>query len=65
MNKWDNLPKRYIFENNEKTLFETNNFCEMQQYIKHTVGELTQYDMMITTNYIHILYYGYTLMIKK
>ena len=65
MSKWDNLPKRYVFENAEKTLFETNDFFEMQQYIKYNVGELTQYDMIITMNYIHILYYGYTLMIRK
>jgi len=65
MGKWDNLPKRYVFEDTEKTLFETNIFSEMQQYIKYTVGELTQYDMIMTMNYLHILYYGYTLMIKK
>ena len=65
MGKWDNLPKRYVFEDTEKTLFETNDFFEMQQYIKYNIGELTQYDMIMTTNYLHILYYGYTLMIKK
>lgn len=59
------MNKKYIFENKEKTLIETNNLNELSKYILENIGELTQYDIIETFNYIHILYYGYSLMIKK
>ena len=65
MNKWDNTPKRFIFENGSKTLFETNDISEMNNYIRYNYGELEQYNMNETDKYITIYYYGYTLMIKK
>lgn len=65
MSKWDNMPKRFVFESNEKTLFETNSIFEMRDYISHNVGELIQTDIMVTDNYIHFIYLGYTLLIYK
>lgn len=59
------MNKKYVFENHEKTLIKTNNLNELSKYILENIGELTQYDIMETSNYIHILYYGYSLMIKK
>ena len=55
---------KYIFENHEKTLIETNDLNELTNYISHNIGELTQYDIIRTFSYIVILYYGYSLMIK-
>jgi len=59
------MDKKYIFENSEKTLIKTNDLNELSKYILENIGELTQYDIMETSDYIHILYYGYSLMIKK
>ena len=59
------MDKKYIFENKEKTLIKTDDLNELSKYILENIGELTQYDIMETSNYIHILYYGYSLMIKK
>lgn len=57
--------KRFIFESTEKTLYETNDISDMCNYINHNYPELTQHGIMHTANYVHILYYGYTLMIHK
>lgn len=59
------MDTKYTFENNEKTLIETDNLYKLSKYILENIGELTQYDIIETSNYIHILYYGYSLMIKK
>ena len=59
------MDKKYIFENKEKTLIKTDDLNELSKYILENIGELTQYDIMETSNYIHILYYGYSLMIKN
>lgn len=55
---------KYIFENYEKTLFETDDLNELSNYISENIGELTQYDIIRTFDYMVILYYGYSLMIK-
>ena len=55
---------KYIFESNEKTLLETDDLDELTNYISQNIGELTQYDIIRTSDYIVILYYGYSLMIK-
>ena len=60
-----NKPKRFIFESTEKTLYETNDISDMCNFINHNYPELIQREIMHTTNYIHILYVGYTLMIRK
>ena len=57
--------KRFIFESTEKTLLETDDITELCNYINHESIELVQYGMMNTINYIHFMYHGYTLMIKK
>lgn len=58
--------KKYIFENKQKTLFETNSIYELNVYIRENVkDELVQYAIIDSMNYINICYYGYTLMIKK
>jgi len=58
--------KKYIFENKQKTLFETNSIYELNVYIRENIkDELVQYAIIDSMNYIHICYYGYTLMIKK
>ena len=55
---------KYIFENNEKTLIQTNDLNEISNYISNNVGELIQYDIIRTFDYMVILYHGYSLMIK-
>lgn len=66
MNKMFTESKKYIFENKQKTLFETNSIYELNIYIRENIAdELVQYAIIDTMNYIHICYYGYTLMIKK
>ena len=45
-----NKPKRFIFENSEKTLYETNDISEMCNYINHNYPELTQRGIMHTAN---------------
>ena len=55
---------KYIFENYEKTLIETNDLGELANYISDNIGELIQYDILRTFDYMVILYYGYSLMIK-
>lgn len=57
--------KRYIFENHEKTLIETNDIKELTNYINNNIGDLTQYDIIETFEYTFIFYYGYSLMIKR
>ena len=56
--------EKYIFENSEKTLIKTNNLNELSKYISENIDELTQYDIIETFDYMVILYYGYSLMIK-
>ena len=58
--------KKYIFEDKQKTLFETNSIYELNVYIRENVkDELVQYAIIDSMHYINICYYGYTLMIKK
>ena len=57
--------KKYIFENEHETLYETDDFSEMRNYIGNFVNELTLSDMYETINYIIFHFYGYYLMIKK
>ena len=57
--------KRFIFENSYRTLYETDDISEMCNYINHNYPELTQRGIMHTAEYVHILYCGYTLMIRK
>lgn len=61
MNYW----KKYIFENEHETLYETDDFSEMKNYISDFVNELTLSDMYESINYIIFHFYGYYLMIKK
>ena len=61
MNDW----KKYIFENEHKTLYETDDFSEMKNYISDFTDELTLSDMYESMNYITLHFYGYNLMIKK
>jgi hypothetical protein len=61
MNDW----KKYIFENEHKTLYETDDFSEMKNYISNFTDELTLSDMYESMNYITLHFYGYNLMIKK
>ena len=58
------IKMKYIFESTEKTLIETDNLNELSNYIADNIGELTQYDIIRTFDYMVILYYGYSLMIK-
>ena len=56
---------KYVFENYEKTLIETNDLGELSNYISDNIGELIQYDILRTFDYMVILYHGnYSLMIK-
>lgn len=55
---------KYIFENEHETLLETNDLNELSNYISGNIGELIQYDILRTFDYMVILYYGYSLMIK-
>lgn len=61
MNDW----KKYIFENEHETLYETDDFSEMKNYISNFANELTLSDMYESMNYITLHFYGYYLMIKK
>lgn len=61
MNDW----KKYIFENEHETLYETDDFSEMKNYISDFANELTLSDMHESINYIILNFYGYYLMIKK
>lgn len=61
INDW----KKYIFENEHETLYETDDFSEMRNYIGNFVNELTLSDMYETINYIIFNFYDYYLMIKK
>lgn len=61
--------KRFIFESTEKTLYETDNFDDMKnyiyQFIEKTCDELIFDDMYNGMDYIIIHFIGYTLMIRK
>lgn len=64
MDNW----KKYIFENSHKTLYETDNFDEMRNYIYNFIENyegLIFDDIYNSTNYITIHFHGYNLMIKK
>lgn len=56
---------KYTFESPEKTLLETNDVKELNDYIFNNIGELTLIDIAETFHYIHMIYLGYTLMILK
>lgn len=59
---------KYIFESATKTLLETDNVEELDAYIHENCDELIISDYLgvyETFNYVHINFYGYTLMIKK
>ena len=58
----------YIFENEHETLFETNDFNEMRQYLQYFILErdpLEYSNIYSSMHYIIIHFYGYYLMIKK
>ena len=58
----------YIFENEHETLFETNDFIEMQQYLQKFILErdsLEYSNMYDSMHYVIFHFYGYYLMIKK
>lgn len=60
--------KHFIFESTEKTLYETDNFDEMRDYIYNFIEnyeELIFDDIYNSINYITIHFHGYNLMIKK
>lgn len=57
--------KKYIFENEHETLYETDDFSEMKNYISDFTDELTLSNMYESMNYITLHFYGYNLMIKK
>ena len=63
MNK-DNW-KNYIFESYEKTLFETDNYNEMYDYINNFTDELIFINIYDSMNFHVIHFAGYNLMIKK
>ena len=61
--------KKYIFENEHETLFETDNMSEMVKFLSDF--SITRDELIMTgniyesDNYITIHFYGYNLMIKK
>ena len=64
MDNW----KKFIFENEHETLYETDNFDDMKNYICQFVemrDELIFDNMYNGMNYITIHFAGYNLMIKK
>ena len=64
MDNW----KKFIFENEHETLYETDDFSEMKNYMtefSENRDELVFSNMYDGMNYITIHFYGYNLMIKK
>ena len=60
--------KKYIFENSEKTLFETDNASELHDYLdelQEICDSLIFINLCESENFIMIYFEGYTLMIKK
>ena len=60
--------KRYIFENEHETLFETDNCSEMRDYVndfQENHDELIFQNVYESMNYITIHFAGYNLMITK
>lgn len=61
MKEW----KKYIFESEEKTLFETDNYNEMYDFINNFSDELIFINVYESMNYHTMHFAGYNLMIKK
>ena len=64
MDNW----KKYIFENEHETLYETDDFDDMKNYICQFIemrDELIFDNMYNGMNYITIHFAGYNLMIRK
>ncbi len=60
--------KKYIFEDYNKTLFETDDLEEMHNFLDEFQGfpnSLMFSNICESTNYITIHFFGYNLMIKK
>lgn len=57
--------KKYIFENSEETLFETDDCAEMYNYIENFTDELIFINIYESMNYHTLHFAGYNLMIKK
>ena len=61
MKEW----KKYIFESEEKTLFETDNYNEMYNFINNFSDELIFINIYDSMNFHTVHFAGYNLMIKK
>lgn len=61
MKEW----KKYIFESEEKTLFETDNYNEMYDFINNFSDELIFINIYDSMNFHTVHFAGYNLMIKK
>ena len=57
--------KKYIFESEEKTLFETDNYNKMYDFINNFTDELIFINIYDSMNFHVIHFAGYNLMIKK
>ena len=56
---------KYIFENEYKTIFETNDCNEMHDFIDNFEDQLIFVNIYESMDYTTIYFYGYNLMIKK
>ena len=57
--------KKYIFENEYETLFETDDAKEMRDYINEMNDEFIFFGVYESMDYITIQFVGYNLMIRK
>lgn len=57
--------KKYIFENEHETLFETDDAKEMRDYINEMNDEFIFFGVYESANYFTIQFVGYNLMIRK
>lgn len=57
---------KYIFEDTEKTLCESDDIYDIREYIVENIPfELTMFDISDCHDYVIIHYVGYYLLIKK
>lgn len=57
---------KYIFEDTEKTLCESDDIYDIREYITENIPfELTMFDISDCHDYVIIHYVGYYLLIKK
>lgn len=57
---------KYIFEDTEKTLCESDDIYDIREYIAENIPfELTMFDISDSYDYVIIHYVGYYLLIKK